>query len=77
MEGICHDILYGFKGLGPLMHSCWTYWGHSGSPIFNSEGLVVGMHNSWDSKNGMRHGVTIEAITVFLKEVQAVYEIEF
>lgn len=35
VEGIYKDILYGAEGLGPLMHSCWTYWGHSGAPIFD------------------------------------------
>lgn len=36
-EGYTLDPIYGVKekGLGPLKHSCWTYWGHSGSPLLN------------------------------------------
>jgi hypothetical protein len=41
---------------GYLQHSCWTYWGHSGAPIFNEEGCVVGIHCAWDDGTGMRHG---------------------
>ena len=41
---------------GYLQHSCWTYWGHSGAPIFNEQGNVVGLHCAWDDTTGMRHG---------------------
>jgi hypothetical protein len=53
--------------LGRLKHDAWTYWGHSGSPLFNETGEVVGLHNSWDSNTAMRHGVTYQAIMLFLK----------
>jgi hypothetical protein len=40
---------------GVLMnHTCWTYWGHSGAPLFNEKGCVVGLHCSWDDSTGMR-----------------------
>lgn len=41
---------------GYLQHSCWTYWGHSGAPLFNQVGHVVGLHCAWDDRTGMRHG---------------------
>ena len=50
--------------LGALMHSCWTYWGSSGAPIFNRKsGKVVGIHNSWDPSCGQRHAVGVEGIS--------------
>jgi hypothetical protein len=39
-----------------IHHSAWTYWGHSGAPLFNEGGQVVGLHCAWDDHNGMRHG---------------------
>ncbi len=63
----------GFKGealgdqsLGGTMHDAWTYWGHSGSPLFDDHGRIVALHNSWDSSNAMRHAVRHEAILQFL-----------
>lgn len=53
-------------GLGEYGHDCWTYWGHSGAPIFNEEGEVVALHNSWDDRNGMRHAVRWEKIQKFM-----------
>lgn len=43
--------------LGPISHTCWTYWGHSGAPLFDANGAVVGLHTSWDDQTGMRRGV--------------------
>lgn len=56
------------KDLGSLIHSCWTYWGHSGAPIMNYDGVVVGVHNSWDERNGNRHGVSVREINKFMRE---------
>mmetsp|Transcript_22739 Transcript_22739/g.51447 ORF Transcript_22739/g.51447 Transcript_22739/m.51447 type:complete len:139 (-) Transcript_22739:209-625(-) len=44
------------------MHSCWTYWGHSGAPLFDERGHVCGLHSSWDDKNGARHGQTLACL---------------
>ncbi|KAM7216823.1 Glutamyl endopeptidase [Rhypophila decipiens] len=53
--------------IGALMHDCWTYWGHSGSPLLDRKtGKLVGLHSSWDDETGMRRGVPIEAINEFL-----------
>ena len=41
---------------GYLLHTCWTYWGHSGAPLFDRSGKVVGLHCAWDDSTGMRHG---------------------
>lgn len=56
----------GSQTLGRTKHDAWTYWGHSGSPLFNDDGAIVALHNSWDSKTAMRHAVTWEAITDFV-----------
>jgi hypothetical protein len=58
----------GNQALGRTKHDAWTYWGHSGSPLFNQRGEIVAMHNSWDSKTAMRHAVTYEAIKHFLAD---------
>lgn len=36
-KGYLPNKIYGNvkEKLGPLKHSCWTYWGHEGAPIFN------------------------------------------
>lgn len=58
----------GEQTLGRMKHDAWTYWGHSGSPLFDSTGKIVGLHNSWDSTTAMRHGVPQQAIAAFLKK---------
>lgn len=55
--------------IGALMHSCWTYWGHSGAPLVERRtGKLVGLHSSWDEMTGTRRGVALEAIQAFLRE---------
>ena len=58
----------GHQALGRTKHDAWTYWGHSGSPIFDETGRIVAMHNSWDPETAMRHAVPQEAIVHFLKK---------
>ncbi|KAF2237131.1 hypothetical protein EV356DRAFT_496664 [Viridothelium virens] len=54
--------------IGSLSHTCWTYWGHSGSPLFQQRtGKLSGLHSSWDDKSGMRRGIPLEAIQHFLQ----------
>ena len=49
-----------------LQHSCWTYWGHSGAPLFSSavgghgHHRVNGLHCAWDDRTGMRHGQKLQ-----------------
>ena len=43
-----------------LQHSCWTYWGHSGAPLFDEAGRVAGLHCAWDDRTGMRHGQKLQ-----------------
>jgi hypothetical protein len=69
IRGFVGDPL-GNQSLGRTKHDAWTYWGHSGSPLFNEAGQVVGLHNSWDSKTAMRHAVTYQAIVHFLREAK-------
>ena len=55
--------------IGALMHDCWTYWGHSGAPLFmRRSGKLVGLHSSWDDSTGMRRGVPLVAVRAFLDE---------
>ncbi|MDP7250786.1 MAG: serine protease [Planctomycetota bacterium] len=63
----------GSQRLGRAKHDAWTYWGHSGSPLFNSRGEIVAMHNSWDPMTAMRHAVPHEAIVHFLKKAKVRY----
>lgn len=67
IRGFLPDIL-GRQSLGRTKHSAWTYWGHSGSPLFSTSGEIVALHNSWDSKTAMRHAVPWEAIARFLDD---------
>ena len=61
----------GEQHLGRTKHDAWTYWGHSGSPLFDRAGAIVALHNSWDSKTAMRHAVTWEAMVGFLDDSDA------
>jgi hypothetical protein len=56
----------GRQSLGRMKHDAWTYWGHSGSPLFDRHGFIVGIHNSWDSRTAMRHAVPHQAMRHFL-----------
>ncbi len=69
IKGYMNDEVFGDYEKGALKHSCWTYWGHSGGPIFNTEGKVIGLHNSWNSSTGTRHGVSLKAINKFLSDI--------
>lgn len=70
----------GFRGdalddqsLGGTKHDAWTYWGHSGSPLYDDRGRIVALHNSWDSTTAMRHAVRHEAIVHFLAAHDVAY----
>ena len=41
-------------GIGPIAHDCWTYWGHSGAPLFDRTGSIIALHSSWDDTSGRR-----------------------
>ena len=56
--------------LGDLAYDAWTYWGHSGCPVFDERGQLVGLHNSWDSRNAWRHGLSHGRIVAFLRRAQ-------
>jgi len=55
------------RGLGRLKHACWTYWGHSGCPIVDERGELVGVHTSWDDRDAARHGACLEDVRGFLR----------
>jgi len=58
----------GDQHLGRLQHNAWTYWGHSGSPLFNARGEIVALHNSWDATCGHRHAIPLQPIMDFLHD---------
>jgi S1-C subfamily serine protease len=66
MRGFLDNPL-GSQALGRAKHDAWTYWGHSGCPLFGADGSVVALHNSWDSTTAMRRAVPYEAIVHFLR----------
>ena len=56
------------SNIGSLKHDAWTYWGHSGAPLLKAtDGSLLGLHSSWDSETGMRHGIPLVAIRDFLQ----------
>jgi hypothetical protein len=67
----CAGDLQDNSVIGALMHDAWTYWGHSGAPLFERKsGLLTGLHSSWDDETAMRHGIALEAIREFMEENQ-------
>jgi hypothetical protein len=50
-----------------VLYGGFRYWGHSGAPLFNSAGEVVGIHNAWNPSNAARHAVSHEAIVKFVE----------
>ena len=68
-----HTAVDGYP-LGGTEHNGWTFWGNSGSPILNLAGLVVGAHNTYDTKRNMRCGVRYQPTIEFLKKTKAVFE---
>eukprot|EP00940_MAST-03C_sp_MAST-3C-sp2_P002258 g2258.t1 len=66
-KGVSHE-----EDLGDVKHSCWTYWGHSGAPLFDATGKVVALHSSWDDRNGMRHGVSLAQLRRAMRKTSAI-----
>ena len=56
--------------IGKLRHTCWTYWGHSGAPLFNRSGEIVGIHSSWDDETCSRHGVVLECLLHCYEQIE-------
>lgn len=59
------------EGLGRQIHSAWTYWGHSGCPLIGLHEMkpfIFGIHNSWDERNGNRHGISLDEVRMFAKD---------
>ena len=74
IKGYMKGGIYCENDLGPLIHNCWTYWGHSGAPIFNIKGEIVGMHNSWNEKNANRHGNSLLGIIQFISKFKFLFK---
>ena len=51
-----------------IYHSCWTYWGHSGAPLFDEDGHVQGLHSSWDDQTGIRIGQKLENLQLAVQK---------
>ncbi len=69
------DDPLGDQRMGGTSHDAWTYWGHSGSPLFDEAGGIAALHNSWDSTTAMRHAVRYEAIRAFLDDAGVTYHV--
>lgn len=65
----------GDQTLGRTQHNAWTYWGHSGAPLFDRSGRIVALHNSWEANGGTRHAVTHQAILQFLRDADVPFTI--
>lgn len=39
------------KEMGMLIHDCYGLHGTSGSPLWDEEGKLLGIHNSWNSSS--------------------------
>jgi S1-C subfamily serine protease len=70
IRGFVGDPL-GEQRLGHTKHDAPTSDGHSGSPVLDAHGQLVALHNSWDERTRMRHAVTWQAVTAFLRAAQA------
>jgi S1-C subfamily serine protease len=44
----------GFE-IGGIIHNSWTYYGNSGSPIYNTKGAIVALHHWWRAPD--RHAI--------------------
>ncbi|KAK3491973.1 trypsin-like cysteine/serine peptidase domain-containing protein [Neurospora crassa] len=55
---------------GAMQHDCWTYWGHSGGPIFEQNaGVLVGVHVDWNPEEPLvKRAVPWVAVEAFLEE---------
>jgi hypothetical protein len=65
-QGVLGGDLRDNSEIGQLIHDCWTYWGHSGAPLFTSSGEIAGIHSSWDDETGSRHGIHYTALAEFV-----------
>ena len=55
------------RPLGACKHSCWTYWGSSGAPLFGiHDWCIYSLHNSWNPDDAQRHAVAWEALSAFV-----------
>lgn len=52
-----------------VVHDAWAVWGHSGSPLFNSDGKLVGLHSGWDETSGNKRGIGLRTLHAFLSDV--------
>lgn len=55
-----------------MLHSCWTYWGHSGAPLFDAaSGNVIGLHCAWDDESGIRWAQKLSTARAVLSKAEA------
>lgn len=60
--------IFGSQQIGRCIYTAWTYWGHSGSPLFNERGNIVAIHNSWENDGRTRNGIPQQVILDFFKQ---------
>lgn len=60
--------------LGGVVGNWWSDYGNSGSGGFNEEGDMIVLHNSWDERTRLRHGVPHKDFVAFLREAKVSFE---
>jgi len=51
-------------------HSCGSYWGSSGSPLYTKTGQVMGIHESWDDETCKRYLINCETLRNVLNDFE-------
>lgn len=54
--------------LGGVVGDWWSDYGNSGSGGFNEDGEMIVIHNSWDERTRLRHGIPHKDFVAYLKE---------
>ncbi len=57
VTSVCRDPLANQLDKGGLGHNAFTYFGHSGSPVFNYRGEIIGLHTTCVVKGEERGAV--------------------
>ena len=51
-------------------HTCGSYLGSSGSPLYNKKGQIMGIHESWDDETYARYLINCYTLREVLREFE-------